>query len=527
MSTEGRAEEAIELVVELLGQLRDKNTELELKVHKLLRKQFGRRGEGIGAEQLSLLLGLLEEESDEDADGARDENADGADENKDDEPLEDEATETTRKKKKKRGGRQKLPEHLERHEKIIRVANDERRCPKCGDHPERVCIGYERSETLEFQPARFFVTVHAREKLACPKCESEIVVAPVADKVFDKGKPGAGLLADILVGKYKDHLPLYRQMQRYRRLGVDIPSSTISDWVGAVLEQLEPIAKEEAKAVLASFLLQTDDTALKVLDREHPANIVRGALWGHIGDSRHCYFFFSPDQKYHWPQDFLEDREGYIQCDAAGCYDALFEGDDAKATEVGCWMHARRYYVRALDAGDLRAAIPLKLIKKLYKIERKAAKARASPEELLEIRREKSKPLYEELGRFVAKHFETEPPKSPLGKALGYMSRQWVALGRFLEDGRLPPDNGAPERLNKIIAVGRRNYLFAGSEAGGHHAATAYSLIGGCELNGIDPWSYFNDVLAKLAGGWPQSRIAELTPANWAAARQTQTTASN
>lgn len=513
MVSEGRGCEAVEMIVELLGKLRDKNTELELKVHKLLRTQFGRRSEKVGAEQLSLLLGLLEEE----VDGA--DAGDDEDTSNDDSDEAAEHDETQKKKKRKRRGRQKLPEHLERREEIIRVPDEQRPCPNCEDHPERKCIGYERSETLEFIPAQMFVKVHAREKLACEKCEGEIVVAPVADKVIDKGQPGAGLLADILVGKYKDHLPLYRQMQRYRRLGVDIPSSTISDWVASVTELLSPIACEEAKAVLASFLLQTDDTALKVLDREHPANIVRGALWGHIGDGKHCYFFFSPDHKYHWPQEFLEDREGYIQCDAAGCYDELFAKPNAKAIEVGCWMHARRYFVRALDGGDLRAAIAIKLIKKLYKVERKATKARASPDQLLEMRQERSKLVYEELGKWIAGHVEAEPPKTPLGKALGYATRQWVALGKFLEDGRLPLDNGAPERLNRIVAIGRRNYLFAGSEDGGHSAATAYSLISGCVLNDIDPWRYFDDVLNKLAAGWPQSRIHELTPANWAAAQ--------
>jgi len=511
MVSEGRGSEAVEMVVELLGKLRDKNTELELKVHKLLRKQFGRRSEKLEGEQLDLLLGLLEEGGDGSAVG---DEGDSCDDGSDEEAEQEEAP---RKKKPKRRGRQKLPEHLERREEIILVPDEERPCPHCEDHPERKCIGYERSETLEFKPAEMFVKVHAREKLACPKCEGEIVVAPVADKVIDKGLPGAGLLADILVGKYKDHLPLYRQMQRYRRLNVDIPSSTISDWVASVTELLGPIACEEAKAVLSSFLLQTDDTALKALDREHPANIVRGALWGHIGDGKHCYFFFSPDHKYHWPQEFLEEREGYIQCDAAGCYDELFAKPNARVTEVGCWMHGRRYFVRALDAGDLRAAIALKLIKRLYKVERKASKARASPDQLLEMRRERSKPIYEELGKWIAGHVEAEPPKTPLGKALRYATRQWIALGRFLEDGRLPLDNGAPERLNRIVAIGRRNYLFAGSEDGGHSAATAYSLIGGCALNGIDPWRYFDDVLDKLASGWPQSRIAELTPANWAA----------
>jgi hypothetical protein len=196
-------------------------------------------------------------------------------------------------------------------------------------------------------------------------------------------------------------------------------------------------------------------------------------------------------------------------------YDGLFTMPGSKAIEVGCWMHARRKFIEALDGGDVRAAIPVKWIKGLYKVERRATAARASPEERLALRLERSKPIRDELGAWVEQVRLTEPPKEPLGKALTYAHNQWVALGRFLEDGRLPLDNGAPERLNKIIAVGRRNYLFAGSDAGGERAAVFYSLIGGCTVNGIDPWAYFSDVLSKLAAGWKQSRLEELLPSNW------------
>lgn len=495
------------MVVELLGALRDKNTELELRVRKLLKERFGRKGEGISKEQLNLFLGELDQAAEE----SEDESEDGGD----DEGEDEEASEKERKKSKKPRGRKPLPSHLPREREVLAVPDDERACPCCGG--ERHCIGYEVSETLEFRPARLSVLEHAREKLACRQCEGEVSIAPVADKIIDKGLAGPGLLADILVGKYADQLPLHRQIRRYRRLGVDIPSSTMSDWVGEGAELLEPLVQLEGRKVLDAFLLQTDDTMLKVLDRKHPANIRRGALWGHIGDGRHVYFFFSTDRKKHWPQDFLAEREGYIQADAAQVYDGLFTRAGAKAIEVGCWMHARRKYVDALEAGDVRAAIPLKWIKKLYKVERRATKSRASPEERLALRLERSKPILDELGEWIEKTRPFEPPKEPLGKALTYSHNQWVALGRFLEDGRLPLDNGAPERLNRIVSIGRRNYLFAGSEAGGRRTAVVLSLVGGCVVNDIDPWVYFSDVLEKLASGWLQSRLEELLPANWTA----------
>lgn len=503
MVAAGRGDEAIDMVVELLCALRDKNTELELRVRKLLKEHFGRRGEGVSSEQLSLLLGELEQDGDE---------AEGSDDGETEADEESAAPERSTRKKKPRG-RKPLPSHLPREREVIKVPEEERPCPSCGG--ERHCIGHEVSETLEFQPARLFVREHAREKLACRNCDGEVTIAETADKVIDKGLPGFGLLADIIVGKYDDKLPLYRLVTRYRRLGVDIAPSTMSDWVGAAAELLEPLAKLEGDKVLEAFLLQTDDTGLKVLDRQHAANIKRGALWGHIGDGKHVYFFYSPDRKKKWPHEFLEGREGYIQADAAQVYDGLFTRPGSRAIEVGCWMHARRKFVEALDAGDVRAAIPLGWIKKLYKVEARATATGASPEERLALRLSKSKPVLDDLGVWIEQVRSTEPPKEPLGKALTYAHNQWAALGRFLEDGRLPLDNGAPERLNRIIAVGRKNYLFAGSDAGGERAAVIYSLVGGCAVNGIDTWAYFSDVLAKLASGWKLSRLEELLPANW------------
>ncbi len=506
----GRATEAVEMVLELLGKLRDRNTELELQVHKLLRHRWGHQSEKIPEAQLDLLLGLLEDAAPS-TPAVEESDATGEQES------------TKEKKKARPHGRRPLPDNLPHEEEIVRVPEGERGCPNDETHGERTCIGYERSSTLELVPAHFVVKDYLREKLACLTCEGAVTIAPVADKVIEKGLPGAGLLADIIVGKYRDGLPLYRQRQRYLRLGVELPTSTLSDWNGEATALLKPVAEAEKALVLTSFLLQTDGTPLKVLDREQAANIAYGELWGQIGDGRHCHYIFTPDQKYHWVHEALWDRVGYVQCDAGGCFDEVFARAGSRAIEVGCWMHARRYFVEALDSGDLRAAIPLKEIKSLYKVERQATDAGAGPEERLSLRQEKSRPVYLALGRWIAEHVEAEPPKGKLGKALGYAKRQWVALGRFLEDGRLPLDNGAMERLHRIPALGRNAYLFAGSQAGGERAAIAYTLIGGCVLNGVEPWSYLKDLLEKLSRGWPQARIAELVPANWADSRRNPT----
>jgi hypothetical protein len=295
----------------------------------------------------------------------------------------------------------------------------------------------------------------------------------------------------------------------------------VGDWVGQGADLLEPLVKLEKQKVLEAFLLQTDDTAMKVLDRNKAGNIKRGYLWVHVGDGKHCFVLYTPNKEYaQTPNpalEFLKQREGYIQADALPAYDTIFDAPDTKAVEVGCWMHARRYFVTALESGDLRAAIALNLIKKMFKVEADATTAAMSPEKRLQMRLARSAPLRLELGEWIEANYKHLRPKSPLAKAMGYAMRQWEALGRYLEDGRIPLDNGEPERRNRDIAMGRRNYLFAGSDTGAKRAAIVYSLLGGCALNGVEPWSYLNDVIRRIIDGWPMSRLEELLPANYAA----------
>ncbi len=502
MISEDRSSDAIELVISLLETLRDKNSRLELRLRKLLRDKYGRKSEGITSEQLSLLLGELSA-SGEAKQGSGDEST--------------VALELPPKKKKKRKvtphGRRRLSEDLEREEIELPVEGKERMCERCGREKER--IGYDKSEVIEFVPAYFKVLLYLREKLACKSCGDGVVVAPAANKVIDRGLPGPGLLAQVLVDKYADHLPLNRQAKRYKRLGVDIPRSTLSDWNGAATELLKPVAQLIREHVLDAHVLGADGTHLKVLDKNHAANIKRGSLWCYIGDGQSAYFDYTPNEKKQGPQSFLSERVGYIQADADPKLDGLFKGPEAKAIEVGCWMHARRYFVTALDGGDLRAAHPLGIIKKMYKIEKDAKKQRAGPDKVYRMRQEQSMPLLNELGKWIADNYQSERPTSPLAEAMGYTLRQWEALKRYTEDGRLPIDNGGVERAIRTVAVGRRNYLFAGSDTGGKRAAIAYTIMGSCALVGINPWAYMRDVFEKLASGWPMKRIEELIPAVW------------
>ena len=494
MTGDGRVDEAIELILDLLRSMRDRNTELELRLRQLIRDRFGSRSEKISSDQLDLFMGLLGD--------------------KDPQAL---STPPEKKKRERRHatphGRKPLPEDLPREEQVLRVDDDARVCSSCGD--EKTCIGYETSEVLEFVPAHFKVIVYKREKLACQNCEDGVVVAPAANKVIEKGLPGPGLLAEVLVNKFKDHLPLYRQQQRFERLGVKLARSSLGGWVADGADLLFPLVERLGELALASYLLQTDDTHLKVLDDSRKPAIKRGALWCYIGDHEHVYFEYTPNRKKEGPQAFLADRVGWLQADGYSGYDALFTAEGSVIIEVGCWMHARRYFMKALDAGDLRAAWPVKMIKVLYDVEREATELEVSHERRLAMRQERSVPVLNELGHWIAEANKTAVPKTPLERALTYAINQWKALNRFTEDGRLPIDNGAVERAIRTVAVGRKNYLFAGSDDGAERAAVLYSLLGSCALAEVNPWAYLQDVLTKLANDWPYARLDELLPAEW------------
>jgi transposase len=280
-------------------------------------------------------------------------------------------------------------------------------------------------------------------------------------------------------------------------------------------ELLFPLVKRLGELALASHVLQTDDIHLKVMDDRRKPAIKKGTLWCYIGDGQHVCFHYTPTREQKGPLAFLETREGWLQADGYSGYDKLYKGPDARIIEVGCWMHARRYFVKALEAGDLRAAWPIKQIKAMYEVEREATEQSASPEQRLTMRQERSLLVLNDLGKWIAETANTEVPGTPLDKALTYSVNQWQALNRYTEDGRLNIDNGAVERAIRAVAVGRKNYLFAGSDEGAERTAILYSVLGSCALADVNPWAYLRDVLMKLAGDWPYSRLDELLPAEW------------
>jgi transposase len=383
----------------------------------------------------------------------------------------------------------------------------------------KACIGHETSQVLEFVPARFKVVVYARAKYACRPCEGQVVIAPVAARPFEAGLPGFGLLADVLVRKYADHAPLHRIRGMYRRLEVDLPVSTLAHWVAAGSGVLEPIARAIRRETLLAHVVQADDTGLRVLDPAKKGGSKRGHMWAYVGDRAWATYDYTPTWEAEGPCAFLAERVGWLQADAYAGYDRLFKRPGATAVEVGCFAHARRYFVEALES-DRRAAVAIDLIAQLYLVEREASDRGLDPDQRRALRREKSTPILAALGTWVEKTAPAATPKSPLGKGLTYLVNQWRALQRFLTDGRLELDNNACERALRTIAIGRKNWLFAGSDEGAERAAIIYTVFGTCRLHDIDPWAYLQDVLTKLADGWLHSRLAELLPPNWAAARR-------
>lgn len=512
MLDEGQTAEAIELIVDLLRQLKFDNDHLQLRLAKLLHEKFGRRSEKIPVEQLRLFLDELALAGLDSPDGAPATSGAG---------LAAPGGETLPAPKRPavragRPGRKPLSANLPRERRVLEPEADEKLCAGCGI--PKSAMGHDRSEVLEFVPGHFKVIEYARAKYACRKCEEGVTIGPVGARPIEGGLPGFGLMADVLVKKYVEHAPLHRIRQMYRRLGVDLAVSSLANWVAAGAEALDPIAACIRARTLASYVVQTDDTGVTVLDASRDGGSKRGIQWVYIGDGRYVTFHYTPNRSAEGPCEFLAGRVGWVQADAYSGYDRLFTTPGSLMVEVGCWSHTRRYYVDALPK-DRRAAVALHLIGQLFEVERTARDQDLDAAGRLELRQRCSRPVAEALGKWIAETWPAAEPKGPLSQALQYTVNQWKALTRFLEDGALQLDNNASERALRQIAVGRKNWMFAGSDEGALRAATIYTVFGTCRLNGVDPWEYTLDVLEKLASGWKQSRIEELLPQEWAAAR--------
>jgi transposase len=400
------------------------------------------------------------------------------------------------------------------------VNPDDLVCPECGGGKTR--IGEEVSEQLEYIPSSALILEHVRPKYACPCCQGHVTVAPKPWQPIEKGLPGPGMLAHVVVSKYADHLPLCRQESILRRQGVDVSRSTMCGWMAAVADLLEPLYERMKTAVLASKVLHTDDTPVPVQDKSVRGTTKTGRLWVYLGDRGHPYavFDYTPTRKRDGPVQFLAGYKGYLQADAFGGYDGLFVGGDV--VEVACMAHARRKFYDARTSAPVRSLEAVARIRLLYDVE-KVAKDRSS-ELRRELRQQQSVPILADLGRWLDDQAKSVLPKSPLGNAIGYARNHWAALNRYVEDGDLDIDNNPAERALRGVAVGRKNWLFAGSDKGGRTAAVLYSFVGSAKLHALDPFEYLRDVIDRISAH-PMRLIDEFLPDQWMALRETPSTA--
>jgi transposase len=408
-------------------------------------------------------------------------------------------------------GRKPLPAFLPRQRVEHALLDAHGTCRACG--AALVKIGEETSEQLDYKPASLFITEHVRFKYACKACEGNVVTSAMPVQPIDKGRPGPGLLAQVITAKYADHLPLNRQVDIFARHGVELARQTLCDWVGAAAELLVPLYRDLTASVLGGKVVHTDDTPVPILDAERRATR-EGRLWVYVGNQTPAdiVYDYTPNHSRAGPLAFLGEFRGYLQADAYAGYDALYAR--GRVLEVGCWAHARRYFWDAKAADAARALPALGFIQQLYRVEADAKPLAVDARRALRI--ERAQPVLERFRSWLDEQADIVLPKSPIGEAVHYARAQWTALTRYVEDGDLAIDNNVSERALRRVVTGRKNWLFCGSDEGGRRAAILYSLVATCKEHGIDPWQYLRDVLERIPTH-PDRRRAELLPRHWKA----------
>jgi len=447
-------------------------------------------------------------------------------------------------------GRRKLPDHLPRREIIHDLTEQEKKCPCCGD--ERACIGSETSEQLEYIPAKFEVLRHVRHKYACKTCgegqchscdgKAHIDIATKEAQPIEKGLPGPSLVAYVITSKLGDHLPLYRLERIFDRSGIDIARSTMCAWMLAASALVKPLTDLMADRVRRSKVIHTDETRVPVQDGSTPGKCKSGRIWAYIGDEGNPYvvYDYTPDRTRAGPMTWLDPFSGHLQADAYGGYDGIYARGGAEVvgadgaqrggvTEVACWAHARRKFFDAKETDGRRAAEMLEFARRLYAVEDEGkakvaellkqkpnATAAERHEIIRALRQEKSQPILAEIKTWLDREKQIVLSRSPMAQAIGYTLNQWDALCRYTERGFLSIDNNAAERALKRVAIGRKNWLFAGNDAAGMSHARLWTLIASAERHGLDPQAYLRSLLAKI-GRTPLSELDQFLPDVWKA----------
>ncbi len=397
-------------------------------------------------------------------------------------------------------GRMKLPEHLRREEIIIDPAEDITGCKMMGE---------EITEVLDYVPGELFVKKYVRIKYAKPQSQG-VLIGQLPSRPLEKAMAGSRLLAQIIIDKYLDHLPLYRQMERFERAGLKIPYSTIADWVSATCKLILPLYEALKAEVLQSNYLHADETPIKVLDKDKKGATHRGYYWVYQNSIKKIVFFdYQQSRGREGPQGILQNFEGYLQSDGYIVYDILSKQPGIKL--LHCMAHARRMFYDALENDQERATYALDQIQKLYTIERICKENTLNFAELKEVRQQKSVPILQSFYNWMKEQYIQTTPKSAIGKALGYSLERWQTLSTYTENGMLNIDNNPVENSIRPVALGRKNYLFAGSHEAAQRSAMLYSLLGTCKMHGIEPLTWLASTLEKIATH-PINRVPELLP---------------
>jgi transposase len=401
----------------------------------------------------------------------------------------------------------KLP-HF-RHEQDLSEAD--KQCSGCGRAKDR--IGQDESRILEYVPAKLEVHVHVRPKYACRYCKDGVASPPPPERPIARGIAGPGLIAQIVVAKFGDHLPLYRQEDFFTRHGLHIPRSTLCDWVQAAAELLRPLYQRQKELALQSPVLWTDDTPVTVLSAG-PEGSRTGRFWTYIANEHpYSVYDFTESRARDGPASFLRNFQGYLHADAYGGYDQIYLGSNDAIREVACWAHARRKFFEAIHSSPRDVHQLLEWIRQLYDIEERARTwtetARAA------LRQHEAEPVLDRIEAYLAQLERRALPKSVLAKAVSYAQNQWQALRRYTTDGRLSIDNNVSERTLRHQAIGRKNWLFLGSRQAGPRAAVLFTILAGAKRHRIEPWTYLRELLLRLHGD--DSRLDEMLPDKWAA----------
>jgi transposase len=411
---------------------------------------------------------------------------------------------TIDKKPLQHAGRMKLPESLRREEIIIEPGCDITICKK---------IGEEITEVLEYAPGELYVKRYRRIKYVQPS-DNQIVIGELPARALDKVMAGEGLLAQIIIDKYVDHLPLYRQMQRFERTGVKLPYSTLTEWVSATCNLITPLYNALKKEILQTNYLHVDETPIKVMDKDKKGATHRGYYWVYQNSVHKLVFFdYQEGRGREGPMTILDNFQGYVQSDGYGAYD-IFDKRTG-VTLIHCMAHARRMFNEALDNDETVAGYALQEIQKLYAIERQCKDQQLSFDEVKAVRQQQAVPILKSLGEWMKNEYINAIPKSSIGKALAYSIERWDTLSRYTENGMLNIDNNPVENSIRPVALGRKNYLFAGSHEAAKRSGMLYSLLGTCKMHGVEPFTWLKSVLTQIAMH-PINRINELLPNNFA-----------